>query len=132
MLITKNDVGRKVRLRNGKEGVITKYDLGCSYPVCLDLGGGESIWYHLDGTICLGYTRREHDIVAFADEPAKPTADVSVEARAAEGKTLRDEFAMAALSGILAAQNHNMAPNDIIAGAAFVLADAMMAAREGK
>ena len=45
-------------------------------------------------------------------------------------KTLRDEFAMAALSGIIATPNLQTTDVKILAGAAYGLADAMMEARK--
>jgi hypothetical protein len=50
----------------------------------------------------------------------------------AKDKTLRDEFAGLALQGLLAAQLAHKSSSDSAAEVAYVMADAMLKAREGK
>lgn len=64
MIITENDVGRKVRLRNGKEFFVVKFYSGMSYPVILSDGS----CYAGDGFYNDGNNLTKIDIVEFVDE----------------------------------------------------------------
>lgn len=63
MLITKGDIGRKVRLRNGEEYFIQSYYSGMPYHVILSDGG----CYGADGFYNNGNTPTSIDIVEFVD-----------------------------------------------------------------
>jgi len=151
MKITAADVGRQVVLRNGQKDTVKEISNGfvrlVNYPSA----------YYISGCLNL-FTENNFDIVGFADEPvryAESTPAPSAEALSFNGKegsmpsikiptkTLRDEFAMAALTGMI----NYMANMKVKTGglgyevtinvpevaiASYEYADAMMAAREGK
>jgi hypothetical protein len=115
MKITAADVGRKVVLRNGRFDVLTEVKINhCATPNRV---------YWIDGRF-KEQTLDPTDIIAFADEP-EVKQDTST-------KTLRDEFAMAALTGLLACHNSKANDPETVAEHCYAAADAMMAAREGK
>jgi hypothetical protein len=64
-------------------------------------------------------------------KPPRPPGDTHSPARPSPPYlTLRDQFAMAALSGLLAAGDHHAYNRDEAAGEAWKQADAMMKARD--
>ena len=148
MKITAADVGRQVVLRNGQKDTVKEISNGfvrlVNYPSA----------YYISGCLNL-FTENNFDIVGFANKPvryAESTPAPSAEALSFNGKegsmpsikiptkTLRDEFAMAALTGFLSSPN-NVADKgcknadefyEKVANFSYGQADAMMAAREGK
>lgn len=78
--------------------------------------------WHENGSYVLGLGH-EYDLIAEVYVSDTPPAD----AFAPEAKTLRDEFAMAALMGLLSA---NYEFTDRIAAEIYEIADAMMEARK--
>jgi hypothetical protein len=146
MKITPADVGRKVVLRNGGFDVLTEVKINhCATPNRV---------YWIDGRF-KERTLDPTDIIAFADEPEvkqEPGEALKSIEKAANQlglsskefyqevnkpiKTLRDEFAMAALTGVMASP-HTIAAKELgldklsdgFAQIAYEVADAMLKAR---
>jgi hypothetical protein len=128
MKITPEDVGRKVVLRNGIFDYIIKYD-NSDAPIETQLS-----WHKTNGK---SINESTLDIIAFADELQTEVPPLAVQrptdilnASNQPTKTLRDEFAMAALTGLCSGNNWfecKDAPKF-----AYVIADAMLKAREAK
>lgn len=129
ILITPQDVGRKVRLRNDITGTVVGYNLGKELPVTIIHHHGDStMWrYSPDGCFHISRVKSQWDVVAWADEhPAQPEP---------RPKDLRDEFAMVVMQGILSNPDcmlENKKWEQVYAEHAYTLADAMMKAREAR
>lgn len=71
MLITKDDVGRKVRQRNGVEGIITGFNYFASYPVEVAELGQRTVAglgpYTVEGHYYGPNDSSDYDIVEFVD-----------------------------------------------------------------
>lgn len=101
---------------------LVKCHKGGSYPRSVIVDNGE-LYCHEDGSICIGncgYLRNK------PDEPASTVDELPL---CIETPTLRDQFAMAALQGILAGADRNMEDSEL-AKQAYWAADAMMEARK--
>ena len=136
MKITAADIGRKVILRNGKVTTIESFDAeDKSWGVVLE--GTKGSGFRHDGFFYGPYELDEEDIVAFVDESEASYMHETHKLANLPTKTLRDEFAIAALTGILSGELYNYVPlgsnsNLERARMAYEQADAMMVAREVK
>jgi hypothetical protein len=81
--------------------------------------------WHENGSYVLGLGH-EYDLISEVYVSDTPPAD----APAPGAKTLRDEFAMAALSGMLTDRDCGDVPATAVASAAYEYADSMMEARQ--
>jgi len=75
-IITKDDVGRMVRLRNGASGTITSWDTGeADYPATIEsASAGGTLRYAASGRLYLSFTH-PFDAVGFIDEEEEEEAD---------------------------------------------------------
>lgn len=130
MKITKADVGRQVMLRNGDVVTIQKWD---DFYTNMPIMTSEGLWYEADGKR-LQSTPSEYEIIAFADNSKQAEESVL---------TLRDQFAMAALTGMISymanmkvktgGSGYEVTINmPEVAISSYEYADAMLKAREGK
>ena len=124
--ITPNDVGRKVRLRNGYTRTVVDYEHDSPFPVVLECKEGLR-WKRAEYGL---FSPCPFDIIAWADEPAiDQVADQN------RPKDLRDEFAMVALASMVPSEGYRLAHKDTqstvdeMAVLAYLFADSMMKAR---
>lgn len=61
LTITKDDVGKKFKRRDGGSATITRWDERTSFPVCTEWYPGGEYYYRVDGTSCLN--EAEYDLI---------------------------------------------------------------------
>lgn len=120
--LSKCKVGDKVLHRDGSISVIDEVDT--SYDTYFPYHSTKG-WFKESGEWCYSdlEDNNEKDIVSIVNEP---------EQKEQSEKTLRDEFAMAAIQGLLSDNDVSFETNKEIATACYALADAMMKARDEK
>lgn len=119
----KIEPGKSYRVRNGERWYCAGFSQREGYPFVMRGKEGYDYDFTADGKMFAGVPS-DFDVVAEWTEPDAPPTE--------QPETLRDRFAMAALTGMLAATAHdsNWPSPAEIATRASEYADAMMEARE--
>lgn len=128
----KLEVGKSYLTRGGEKVIIKEFNVGYKYPYgCEEYSYTEDGFHYIDDT-------SELDLIEEIQDEQPPT--LTLPKQDYEFKTLRDEFAMAALSGYLSNPSLTNAMSEIVndadsarkiyAATSYRIADAMLEARK--